>query len=75
MPTIVDFGAYRIRMYFRDHNPPHFHVYGDDFAARLRIDDLTVIAGDAPAAVLRRVRRWAEENRPMLLGKWNEYSG
>ena len=33
MPTLSTFYGIAIRMYFRDHVPPHFHaLYGDDEA-------------------------------------------
>lgn len=51
MPRIKDFGGFQIWMYFEAENPPHFHVEGPDFSAKLRIDDLTVIAGS--------LRRWS----------------
>ena len=75
MPTIHDFGAFKITMYFADHPPAHFHVIGDDFAAKMAIADLAIIAGALPAAMRRRVVRWAEENRAMLETRWDELSG
>ena len=73
MPTIEDFGAFKITIYFGDHNPPHFHVVAADFAAQVRIDDLSILKGSLPAPVLRRVRRWAQANRALLESKWKEY--
>ncbi len=74
MPRIKDFGGFQIWMYFEDENPPHFHVEGPDFSAKLRIDDLTVIAGSLPAMVRRRVRRWVPANRALLNAKWDAFS-
>ena len=74
MPTVADFGAFKITMYFGDHNPPHFHVVSADFAAKVRIDDLTILAGSLPPNVLRRVRDWAEGNRETLEKSWQEFS-
>jgi len=35
MPTIKDFGGYKITLYAEDHNPPHVHVIGPDFQAKV----------------------------------------
>ena len=73
MPTIEDFGAFKISIYYADHNPPHFHVVAAEFDAKLRIDDLTIIVGELPGGVLRQVRKWAEANRELLERTWQEY--
>lgn len=74
MPTIADLGAFRITMYFGDHNPPRFHVVSADFAAQVLIGDLTILNGSLPPNVLRRVREWADRNHGILEAKWREYS-
>lgn len=38
MPTISEFFGIIIRMYYDDHNPPHFHAYYGDYQALIRID-------------------------------------
>lgn len=73
MPTIKDFGTFKVHMFFRDHAPPHFHVVGPDFRARVRIADAMILDGSMPAPVSRRVRRWAAANRALLESKWKEY--
>ncbi len=75
MPTIHNFGSFRITMYFGDPNPPHFHVAGSDISAKIRIDDLEIMAGDLPPGVRRRVMRWAAANRGNLLAAWDTHSG
>ena len=74
MPTIKDFGAFKISIYFGDHNPPHFHVVSQEFAARLRIEDGEILAGELPIAVRRRVRHWATSNRKLLVAAWTKYN-
>lgn len=73
MPTIKDFGSFKITMYFGDENPPHFHVIAVDDAARIDIRTLEITKGSLPAKVAREAREWAVENRDLLLAKWNEY--
>lgn len=48
MPTICVFYGISIRMYYDDHNPPHFHVFYGDFAAKLAIESGNIIAGNVP---------------------------
>ena len=74
MPKIKDFGEFQIWIFFEDEQPPHFHVRGPDVSAKLRIDDLMVIAGALPPKVRRRVRKWASTNRGLLVDKWDEFS-
>lgn len=72
MPTVKDFGGYRITMYFEDHNPPHFHIVSPTQEAVVEITTLTVIAGVMTAARLRTALAWASENKDLLMRKWNE---
>lgn len=71
MPTVKDFGRFRIRVYYGDHNPPHFHIVGPDFAAQVAFSDLSVLNGDVPADVLREAREWAKENMAILQQTWD----
>jgi len=49
MPEICRFYGIVIRMYFADHNPPHFHAVYAEHEARIDIDTLGVVSGDLPA--------------------------
>jgi hypothetical protein len=57
-------------MFFQDENPPHVHIKGADFAAKIRISNGDLLAGSAPNRVLRQARRWVEENRVELSAIW-----
>ena len=72
MPTLQRFGSVSIRMYADDHRPPHFHIVGPDFQALVRISDLAVMAGEAPAARTIEALSWARRNREMFALKWAE---
>ncbi|MGA6964373.1 MAG: DUF4160 domain-containing protein, partial [Xanthobacteraceae bacterium] len=61
MPQIKRFSGFKLLMFFQDENPPHVHIKGPDFAAKMRIADGDLIAGDAPNKVLRRARQWVEQ--------------
>lgn len=72
MPTVANFGAYSVKIYYADHPPPHFHVVAAEFGARIEIATLRMIDGRLPLSVQRRVMRWAMENRALLSRRWNE---
>ena len=73
MPEIKRFSGFKLLMFFHDENPPHVHIKGPDFAAKIRLSNGDLIAGDAPNRVLREARHWLERNRAELLGLWNEF--
>ena len=71
MPELCRFYGVRIKMYYDDHNPPHFHAeYGGD-EALISIDTLDVIAGDLPSRALGLVYEWAGKHRAELRAAWN----
>jgi hypothetical protein len=72
MPTVKDFGGYRVTLYAEDHNPPHVHVIGPDFQAKVRIADAKVFAGAIPPRHRREALAWVAANRRMLMARWNE---
>jgi hypothetical protein len=74
MPTIKNFKNFSVKIYYTDHNPPHFHVISAEYAAALIIEDLRILQGSLPKRTLRDVRRWAEMNRQLLEEKWREYN-
>jgi hypothetical protein len=72
MPTAKNFGSYRIMLFAEDHNPPHVHVIGPEFQAKVRIADAAVFAGSIPARHRREALAWIAANRDRLMAKWNE---
>lgn len=72
MPTIKNFGGFRITMYFEDHNPPHFHIVSPTQEAVVEIATLTVMAGTMSATRLRAALAWASDNKELLERKWND---
>ena len=74
MPEICRFYGIIIRMYFGDHEPPHFHVqYGDD-SAIIRIHTLGLIHGKLPPRVMGMVSEWAALHQDELLADWEKAS-
>ncbi len=73
MPTLQNFEGFQIRMYFKDHNPPHVHVVSSDETVLLRIEDGSTIRGDIDAATMKEARAWIAEHEQELLAKWREF--
>jgi hypothetical protein len=73
MPEIVRLGGFKLLMFFQDENPPHVHLKGADFAAKIRISNGEILAGDAPRRVLKLARQWIQEHRASLVEQWNEF--
>jgi hypothetical protein len=71
MPEISRFLGIIVAMYFDEHNPPHFHVKYNEYAAVMSIIDLNLMEGRLPARVRGLVEEWAEIHREVLLEMWN----
>ena len=69
MPEISRFFGIIITMYWRDHNPPHFHAsYGNDEA--LITMNGEGYSGSLPRRALSLVREWLAIHRQELLDNW-----
>ena len=70
MPEISRFYGIVIRMFFDDHNPPHFHaVYGED-EAWFDINTMAVFNGNLPSRALGLVVEWASMHQTELYHNW-----
>jgi hypothetical protein len=70
MPEISRFYGIVITMYFRDHNPPHFHARYGDVVGRFSIDPAKHMDGDLPRRVVALVLEWANKHSSELLENW-----
>ncbi|MBU8901495.1 MAG: DUF4160 domain-containing protein [Victivallales bacterium] len=72
MPTISMFYGIIIRMYFapKEHNPPHIHVYYNEYKTLFDIQTLEFMEGDFPKRQKRLVQAWAELHQEELLADW-----
>ena len=73
MPTIKEFGNFKICMYFEDENSPHVHVVGSNFEAKIRIRDQAVYVGNLARKVERAAVKYIADNRDDLIILWDEY--
>ena len=70
MPEISRFLGIVIRMFFDDHNPPHFHAeYGESHAV-MDIRRLSPLSGNLPPRVMGLVIEWAALHQQDLLDDW-----
>jgi len=72
MPELCRFYGIIIRMYFLDHNPPHFHAIYQGSMAEFDIRTLEMIAGDLPSRAHALVLEWAAMHRTELMANWQK---
>jgi hypothetical protein len=70
MPEISRFFGILIKMFFDDHNPPHFHAFYGEDQVLVDIRTLSVFAGSLPPRALGLVIEWATLHREELLENW-----
>ncbi|WP_420463129.1 DUF4160 domain-containing protein [Candidatus Palauibacter sp.] len=70
MPEVCRFYGIVIRMYFREHGPPHFHAEYSGAEAVVGIEDLAVLRGRLPPRALGFVVEWASLHQADLLVAW-----
>lgn len=70
MPEISRFFGIVIKMFFDDHNPPHFHAEYADSVALIGIRTLAVFSGRLPPRAMGLVIEWATLHQQELLADW-----
>jgi len=70
MPTIAWFYGIAVRMYVRDHPPPHFHAVYGEHEANVSIESGEVIEGALPKVAAHLVKEWAVAHRDQLRDNW-----
>ena len=71
MPEVSRFFGISIRMYFDDHNPPHFHAIYGAAEVEVAIDPLSVLRGRFPRRALGMVLEWTVLHQQELLDNWD----
>jgi hypothetical protein len=71
VPTIAYFLGIAVRMFFNDHDPPHFHVRYQGYRARILIDSGEIIDGRLPPTTARLVKEWTALRRDALMRNWH----
>ncbi len=70
MPEICRFLGVVIKMFFDDHNPPHFHAEYGEHRAQIDIQHGCILGGGLPPRVTGLVIEWATLHRDELLEDW-----
>jgi hypothetical protein len=74
MPEICRFYGIVIRMYARDHAPPHFHAEYGGYEALVAIEDFGEMRGRLPMRARRLVIEWASLHQAELQEAWERAS-
>ena len=72
MSEICRFYGIIIRMYYNDHNPPHFHAEYQGNQAEYDINTLDIIAGGISKRAHALVLEWASLHKIELLSNWDK---
>ena len=75
MPEVTRFFGIVIRMYFRDHNPAHFHAEYGEFEVLVEIETLAALRGSLPRRAMALVLEWAAVHRQELRDNWERARG
>jgi len=70
MPEISRFYGIVIKMFYADHNPPHFHAIYGNVEVLIDINTFAVFAGNIPPRALGLVVEWATLHQAELLRDW-----
>ena len=70
MPQVSRFFGITIKMYYNDHQPPHFHAEYNEYVAEITIETLEVLDGKLPRRVMSLVLEWAVLHRDELRDNW-----
>ena len=69
MPEISRFLGIVIAIFYRDHEPAHFHAFYGEFEVTVQIGT-GVVSGEFPRRALAHVLEWYELHKPELREDW-----
>lgn len=72
MPELCRFYGIVIKMFYDDHNPPHFHAEYGEHEIRVNINSLAILGGRLPARALGMVTEWASLHQRDLFEAWEK---
>lgn len=74
MPEVSRFYGIVIKIFYDDHNPPHFHAEYGEHEVLVSINTLAVLSGSLPARGLGLVAEWAALHQQQLRIAWDRAS-
>ena len=69
MPEVSRFYGIVIKMFFDDHNPPHFHIEYQEYDATINIQN-GIVKGEIPRRALRLIFEWMDMHKEELMENW-----
>ena len=72
MPEVSRFFGIVIRMYFDEHNPPHFHAIYAGNEAQFGVDPIILLEGKLPNRAASMVVEWAALHQRELIHNWEQ---
>ncbi len=72
MPEICRFFGIVIYIYYREHQPAHFHAVYGEFEAIFSIDSPAILSGDLPPRAIGLVIEWANKYKKELKNDWQK---
>lgn len=74
MPTVITIGRVKIKIYPKDHPPPHVHVVGPECEAKFGIGTLACsFARGFTRRDLKRIQEYLKKHQDYLKEVWNEH--
>lgn len=70
MPEVSRFYGIVIKIFYDDHNPPHFHAEYGEYEMLININTLAIMGGRLSARALGMVSEWASLHQQELLAAW-----
>ncbi|MBN1772833.1 MAG: DUF4160 domain-containing protein [Deltaproteobacteria bacterium] len=72
MPRVSEFFGIAIYLYYRQHEPPHFHAHYGGEQAEIGIEDNSVLRGRLSPRAMGLVTEWATLHREDLRRAWDQ---
>jgi hypothetical protein len=70
MPELSRFFGIVIRMYFDDHDPPHFHAFYSGSEIQVGINPIVILHGHLARRAESMVFEWAALHQHELMDNW-----
>jgi mRNA deadenylase 3'-5' endonuclease subunit Ccr4 len=72
VPEISRFYGIIIYIFYREHQPPHFHAVYGEYEALVAIDTLALLRGHLPPRAAGLVAEWATIHQEELKKVWQQ---
>ena len=74
MPTIIYIDGFRFFFYSNEHLPKHVHIEEGEKTAKFNIEFVELVKSyRLNASELKQIRNLVEENKELLIQKWDEF--